>query len=209
MPLSLATTDSTNYSEHHPADTEPKPKPKPSAVMMSLSDLVGELSQALNQTEQALVQAKDSDSAAQTKLDSLTSDSQKLERTVQELLDQVEFIKNSDIRGEDLLCRPLEAVLWSQSVSQFLMIITVICFSVCPLRGVGQRQEVLPAVAGSRSSGQRLHHGRRQPRGDLGHSAAAHRGQDEPDQGGVPEQTRRARSETGRPGRRAADAGPV
>lgn len=64
----------------------------------------------MNQTEQTLVQAKDSDSAAQTKLDSLTSDSQKLERTVQELLDQVEFIKNSDIRGEDLLCQPLLAV---------------------------------------------------------------------------------------------------
>lgn len=61
----------------------------------------------MNQTEQTLDEAKDSDSAAQTKLDSLTSDSQKLERTVQELLDQVEFIKNSDIRGEDLLCCPL------------------------------------------------------------------------------------------------------
>lgn len=77
---------------------------------MSLSDLVGELSQMLNQTEQTLVQSKDSDSAAQTKLDSLTSDSQKLERTVQELLDQVEFIKNSDIRGKELLCRPLEVI---------------------------------------------------------------------------------------------------
>lgn len=63
----------------------------------------------LNHTEQTLVQAQDLDSAAQTKLDSLTSDSQKLERTVQELLDQVEFIKNSDIRGEELLCRPLWA----------------------------------------------------------------------------------------------------
>lgn len=68
-------------------------------LLQQASDLVGELSQMMNQTEQTLVQAKDSDSAAQTKLDSLTSDSQKLERTVQELLDQVEFIKNSDIRG--------------------------------------------------------------------------------------------------------------
>lgn len=76
---------------------------------MSLSDLLGELSQMLNQTEQTLVQSRDSDSAAQTKLDSLTSDSQKLERTVQELLDQVEFIKNSDIRGKNLLCFPLVA----------------------------------------------------------------------------------------------------
>lgn len=84
---------------------------------MSLSDLVGELSQMLNQTEQTLVQSRDSDSAAQTKLDSLTSDSQKLERTVQELLDQVEFIKNSDIRGKDHLCRPLQAVFLIAAVS--------------------------------------------------------------------------------------------
>lgn len=54
----------------------------------------------LNHTEQTLVQVEDLESAAQNKLDSLTSDTQKLERTVQELLDQVEFIKNSDIRGE-------------------------------------------------------------------------------------------------------------
>lgn len=80
---------------------------------MSLSDLVGELSQMLNQTEQTLVHFRDSDSAAQTKLDSLTSDSQKLERTVQELLDQVEFIKNSDIRGKNLLCpRPPNLLLF-------------------------------------------------------------------------------------------------
>ena len=54
----------------------------------------------LNHTEQTLVRVEDEDAAAETKLDSLTSDAQKLERTVQELLDQVEFIKNSDIRGE-------------------------------------------------------------------------------------------------------------
>lgn len=67
---------------------------------MSFSDLMGALSRMLNQTEQTLVQVEDLDSAAQTKLDSVTSDTQKLERTVQELLDQVEFMKNSDIRGE-------------------------------------------------------------------------------------------------------------
>lgn len=61
---------------------------------------MGALSQMLNQTEQTLVQVEDLDSAAQTKLDYVTSDTQKLERTVQELLDQVEFMKNSDIRGE-------------------------------------------------------------------------------------------------------------
>ncbi|KAG7233023.1 hypothetical protein INR49_007538 [Caranx melampygus] len=63
------------------------------------NDLMTALSQVLNYTEQTLVPVQDQDSGAQTKLDSVTSDAQKLERTVQELLDQVEFMKNSDIRG--------------------------------------------------------------------------------------------------------------
>jgi len=65
------------------------------------SDLMGALSQTLNHTEQSLAQMDHQDSATKTKLDSVTSDAQKLERTVKELLDQVEFIKNSDIRGKN------------------------------------------------------------------------------------------------------------
>lgn len=61
---------------------------------------MGALSQMLNQTEQTVLQVDNLDSTAQTKLDSVMSDTQKLEQTVQELLDQVEFMKNSDIRGE-------------------------------------------------------------------------------------------------------------
>lgn len=61
---------------------------------------MGTLSQALNHTEDTLAEVEDQDSAAETKLESVTSEAQKLERTVQELLDQVEFIKNSDIRGK-------------------------------------------------------------------------------------------------------------
>ncbi|XP_037624052.1 laminin subunit beta-1a [Sebastes umbrosus] len=68
-------------------------------LLQQASDLMGALSQRLNHTEQTLVQVEDEDSAAETKLDSVTPDAQKLERTVKELLDQVEFIKNSDIRG--------------------------------------------------------------------------------------------------------------
>uniref|UniRef100_A0A7N9AT11 Laminin, beta 1a n=1 Tax=Mastacembelus armatus TaxID=205130 RepID=A0A7N9AT11_9TELE len=59
-------------------------------------------SQPLTEIQHLLQQARlrqVKDSAAESKLDSVTSDAQKLERTVQELLDQVEFIKNSDIRG--------------------------------------------------------------------------------------------------------------
>lgn len=60
---------------------------------------MGALSQVLNQTEQTVLQADHLDSTARTKLDSVMSDAQKLERTVEELLDQVEFMKNSDLRG--------------------------------------------------------------------------------------------------------------
>uniref|UniRef100_A0A3Q0T4T9 Laminin, beta 1a n=1 Tax=Amphilophus citrinellus TaxID=61819 RepID=A0A3Q0T4T9_AMPCI len=56
-------------------------------------------SQPLTEIQELLQEVEDLDSAAETKLDSVTSETQKLERTVQELLDQVEFIKNSDIRG--------------------------------------------------------------------------------------------------------------
>ncbi|XP_060933382.1 laminin subunit beta-1a [Limanda limanda] len=68
-------------------------------LLQQASDLMGALSQMLSHTEQTLVEAEERDSAAESKLESVTSDAQKLERTVQELLDQVEFIKNSDIRG--------------------------------------------------------------------------------------------------------------
>lgn len=71
-----------------------------SDLCVYLSDLMGALSQALNHTEQTLVQVQEGDHRVDRKLDSVMADAQKLERTVQELLDQVEFIKNSDIRGE-------------------------------------------------------------------------------------------------------------
>nr|XP_040019155.1 laminin subunit beta-1a [Gasterosteus aculeatus aculeatus] len=68
-------------------------------LLQQASDLMGTLSQMLNHTERTLVQVEDQDSVVETKLDSVMSDAQKLERTVKELMDQVEFIKNSDIRG--------------------------------------------------------------------------------------------------------------
>ncbi|XP_042267238.1 laminin subunit beta-1a [Thunnus maccoyii] len=68
-------------------------------LLQQASDLMGALSRALNHTEQTLVQVQEGDGHVDRKLDSVISDAQKLERTVQELLDQVEFIKNSDIRG--------------------------------------------------------------------------------------------------------------
>lgn len=69
---------------------------------------MGALSQMLNQTEQTVLQVEELDSTARTKLDSVMSDTRKLEGTVQELLDQVEFMKNSDIRGESpVRCPPV------------------------------------------------------------------------------------------------------
>ncbi|KAM9753080.1 LOW QUALITY PROTEIN: laminin subunit beta-1-like [Menidia menidia] len=68
-------------------------------LLQQARDLVETLTRALNSTEQSLVQDRQQDSAAKAELDSVASDAQKLERTVKELLDQVEFIKNSDIRG--------------------------------------------------------------------------------------------------------------
>lgn len=68
-------------------------------LLLQASELMGALTKSLNSTEQALGQTVDQDQQVRTRLDSLSSDSQKLERTVRELIDQVEFIKNSDIRG--------------------------------------------------------------------------------------------------------------
>ena len=63
----------------------------------------------LNQTQQTLLQVDQLDSAARAKLDSVVSDARKLERTVEELQEQVEFMKNSDIRGEGRARCPLGA----------------------------------------------------------------------------------------------------
>uniref|UniRef100_UPI003AADFC17 laminin subunit beta-1a n=1 Tax=Centroberyx gerrardi TaxID=166262 RepID=UPI003AADFC17 len=68
-------------------------------LLEQATDLMSELSGKLNQTEETLVQVKVEDNSTDAKLEALREDAQKLERTVQELLDQVEFIKNSDIRG--------------------------------------------------------------------------------------------------------------
>uniref|UniRef100_A0A8C7J5J1 Laminin subunit beta 1 n=1 Tax=Oncorhynchus kisutch TaxID=8019 RepID=A0A8C7J5J1_ONCKI len=62
-------------------------------------DLMEEMSNKLNLTEEALAQVSSDDNSTNTKLDSLKEDAQKLDRTVKELLDQVELIKNSDVRG--------------------------------------------------------------------------------------------------------------
>ncbi|KAL3044328.1 hypothetical protein OYC64_012757 [Pagothenia borchgrevinki] len=90
--LERSINDIQNLLNQNPAE---QPLSEIQALLQQNSDLMGALSLKLNHTEQILLQ----DSDAETKLDSVTADAQKLERNVQELLDQVEFIKNSDIRG--------------------------------------------------------------------------------------------------------------
>lgn len=59
------------------------------------------------------VEMKLSDTASQSngtagQLDALQAEAKSLDKTVKELAEQLEFIKNSDIQGEDLLCRNLK-----------------------------------------------------------------------------------------------------
>ncbi|XP_030221443.1 laminin subunit beta-1a isoform X1 [Gadus morhua] len=68
-------------------------------LLQQATDLMAELGEKLNQTEESLALVKAEDNSTNSKLDALRDDAQKLQRTVQDLLDQVEFIKNSDIRG--------------------------------------------------------------------------------------------------------------
>ncbi|XP_046889497.1 laminin subunit beta-1a [Hypomesus transpacificus] len=68
-------------------------------LLEQATDLMAEMSRKLNQTEETLAQLTVDDNSTDTKLDSLKEDAQKLERTVKELMEQVEFIKNSDVRG--------------------------------------------------------------------------------------------------------------
>uniref|UniRef100_A0A4W5RII2 Laminin, beta 1a n=1 Tax=Hucho hucho TaxID=62062 RepID=A0A4W5RII2_9TELE len=67
--------------------------------LSEIQQLLEQATNKLNLTEEALAQVSSDDNSTNTKLDSLKEDTQKLDRTVKELLDQVELIKNSDVRG--------------------------------------------------------------------------------------------------------------
>ncbi|KAL2093323.1 hypothetical protein ACEWY4_010635 [Coilia grayii] len=68
-------------------------------LLEQTTDLVSEMSNKLNLTEEALSRASQEGNVTDTKLEALREDAQKLERTAKELLEQVEFVKNSDVRG--------------------------------------------------------------------------------------------------------------
>ncbi|XP_030622838.1 laminin subunit beta-1a [Chanos chanos] len=68
-------------------------------LLEQATSLMEEMNNKLNTTEDTLSQIKTDNNSTDTKLDSLREEAEKLERTVKDLLDQVELIKNSDIRG--------------------------------------------------------------------------------------------------------------
>uniref|UniRef100_A0AAY5L648 Laminin subunit beta-1 n=1 Tax=Esox lucius TaxID=8010 RepID=A0AAY5L648_ESOLU len=68
-------------------------------LLEQATKLMEEMNYKLNLTEEALAEVSSDKNSTDTKLDSLKEDAEKLDHTVKELLDQVEFIKNSDIRG--------------------------------------------------------------------------------------------------------------
>ncbi|KAM8861455.1 laminin subunit beta-1a [Synchiropus picturatus] len=82
--------------DHNPAT---QPLSEIQELLQQTRDLVGVLGQNLNQTEQTLDQVLKDGSNVDTKLDVVMSDAKKLEQTVQDLLNQVQFIKNSNIKG--------------------------------------------------------------------------------------------------------------
>ncbi|XP_041966049.1 laminin subunit beta-1a [Alosa sapidissima] len=69
------------------------------ALLEQATDLVSEMTNKLNLTEEALDKVSLENNVTDTKLEALKEDAQKLERTAKELLEQVEFVKNSDVRG--------------------------------------------------------------------------------------------------------------
>uniref|UniRef100_A0AAV2KX32 Laminin EGF-like domain-containing protein n=1 Tax=Knipowitschia caucasica TaxID=637954 RepID=A0AAV2KX32_KNICA len=68
-------------------------------LLQQASELMQSLTETLNSTEAALMPTSEEEQEVHSRLDSLNSDSNKLQRTVEELLQQVEIIRNSDIRG--------------------------------------------------------------------------------------------------------------
>ncbi|MCI4381846.1 hypothetical protein PGIGA_G00256700 [Pangasianodon gigas] len=67
------------------------------SLVEQATSMMAEMNEKLNQTEGLLSQI--SDNSTDSKLETLSEEAQKLQRTVKDLQDQVEFIKNSDVRG--------------------------------------------------------------------------------------------------------------
>lgn len=61
---------------------------------------MAEMTNKLNATEDTLSQISGDDNSTDTKLDSLNDDARNLDKMIKELRDQVEFVKNSDVRGK-------------------------------------------------------------------------------------------------------------
>ncbi|KAL4656758.1 laminin subunit beta-1-like isoform X1 [Arapaima gigas] len=68
-------------------------------LLEQATQLVTEMKNRLNTTEEILSQTSMDSNSTDIKLDSLTEDAQNLDKMVKKLQDQVEFVKNSDVRG--------------------------------------------------------------------------------------------------------------
>ncbi|XP_031419989.1 LOW QUALITY PROTEIN: laminin subunit beta-1a [Clupea harengus] len=68
-------------------------------LMEQATDLVRDMTNRLNLTEEALSRSSLDNNVTDTKLEALKEDAHKLELTAKELLEHVEFVKNSDVRG--------------------------------------------------------------------------------------------------------------
>lgn len=74
---------------------------------MSLSlyrKLTKDVTEKMTQVEVRLSDTASQSNSTARELDSLQTEAESLENTVKELAEQLEFIKNSDIRGERFLC---------------------------------------------------------------------------------------------------------
>ncbi|ROL46626.1 Laminin subunit beta-1 [Anabarilius grahami] len=68
-------------------------------LLEKATDLMAKMNTNLNLTEETLSEISSDNNSTDTKLNSLKEEAQKLEQTVKDLQEQVEFVKNSDIRG--------------------------------------------------------------------------------------------------------------
>ena len=73
---------------------------QPTSLLFINRDLVTDMTNRLNLTEEALSRSSLDNNVTDTKLEALKEDAHKLELTAKELLEHVEFVKNSDVRGK-------------------------------------------------------------------------------------------------------------
>lgn len=67
--------------------------------------MIKDVTDKMAQVEVTLSDTASQSNSTARELDSLQTEAESLDNTVEELAEQLEFIKNSDIRGEHVLCK--------------------------------------------------------------------------------------------------------